>query len=333
MTTLQIIWFVLIGVLLIGYSILDGFDLGVGFWHLFDKKDEHRKIMMKSIGPVWDGNEVWLLTGGGAIFAAFPPVYASVFSGFYLALMLVLLGLIFRAVSLEFRNKVNDAKWKAKWDVAFGIGSILPALLFGVALGNVVRGLELDASGNYIGGFFALLNPYALVVGVTGLAMFALHGALWIVLKSEGELQQRARGWVSKAWPVFLVLFIVSAVWSLALYTNGGMVLAIIATAVVLAAIVAVKVFSNKKDDLKAFWASATSILAIWGAVGASLFPNMVPAFNEELSLTIYNASSSQATLTVMLIMALLGMPFVLGYTIYIYKAFSGKVVLEDSDY
>jgi len=333
MTTLQIIWFFLIGVLLIGYSVLDGFDLGVGFWHLFTPKDEHRKVMMKSIGPVWDGNEVWLLTGGGAIFAAFPPVYASVFSGFYLALMLVLLGLIFRAVSLEFRNKVDSERWKKLWDVAFCFGSILPALLFGVALGNVTKGLELDANGDYIGGFLALLNPYALTIGLTGLAMFALHGALWIVMKTEGDLQEKARGWVQKSWLAFFVLFCVSTVWTILEYQNTGIVWAVFASLLAFVSMVLSKLFSSKKDDLKAFLASAISIVAIWGGVGASIFPNMVPALEEKLSLTVYNASSSQNTLTVMLIMALLGMPFVIGYTAYIYKTFAGKVTVNNKEY
>ena len=208
MSTLQVIWFLLIGILLAGYAILDGFDLGVGFWHLFGKKDEERRIFIRSIGPVWDGNEVWLLTAGGALFAAFPPVNASVFSGFYLALVLVLLGLIFRVVSIEFRNQLEDPSWRRRWDLAFSLGSALPALLFGVALGNLVRGLLLDESGDYIGGFFALLNPYSLLVGVTGVAMFATHGALYLALKTEGELQVRARGWASRAWIAYLVLFL-----------------------------------------------------------------------------------------------------------------------------
>lgn len=334
MIFLQISWFFLIGVLLIGYAILDGFDLGVGVLHLFTKKDEHRRTLMKSIAPVWDGNEVWLLTGGGAIFAAFPPVYASVFSGFYLALMLVLTGLIFRAVSVEFRNKVESESWRKMWDLAFSIGSILPALLFGVALGNLVRGLELDADGNYIGGFFALLNPYSLLVGVTGLAMFALHGALWIVLKTDGELQEQARGCIRKVWVAYLVLFLAVSVWSLSAYQRDSMILAVLASLIALAGIIGIRVFSTAKKDGMAFFSSAFTILALFGAVGASMFPNLVPASNDpELSLTLYNASSSQNTLTVMLILALLGMPLVIGYTIYIYRLFAGKVTLTDSQY
>lgn len=187
MTALQVIWFILIGVLLLGYTILDGYDLGAGFWYLFTKKEAHKKAIINAIGPFWDGNEVWILTGGGAIFAAFPDVYATVFSGFYLALMLVLLALIFRAVPIEYRNQHDNPQWKKWWDLGFGLGSALPALLFGVALGNVVNGLPLDELINFTGNFFTLLNPYPLLFGLTGFAMFLTHGALYIQLKTDGE--------------------------------------------------------------------------------------------------------------------------------------------------
>jgi cytochrome d ubiquinol oxidase subunit II len=332
MSELQIVWFFLIGILLAGYAILDGFDLGVGFWHLFGKKDEDRRIFLKSIAPVWDGNEVWLLTGAGALFAAFPPVYASVFSGFYLALLLVLLGLIFRVVAIEFRNQVQDPSWRRKWDVAFSLGSTVPALLLGVALGNLVRGLPMDASGNYIGGFFALLNPYSLVVGVTGLAMFATHGALYLALKTEGELRDQARDWASKAWIAYAVLFLVSSTWSLAAHQQGSLVLPVVASLVALAAIVGIRAFNAAGSGGRAFVASAASIAALFGAVGSTIFPNLVRASNgANLSLTIFNASASQYTLTIMLILALLGMPVVIGYTIFIYRTFAGPVRLEDS--
>jgi len=180
MSFLQVAWYFLIGLFLLVYAILDGFDLGVGFWYLFAKKEDHRRLLLNAIGPVWDGNEVWLLTGGAAIFAAFPQIYATVFSGFYLALMLVIFGLIFRAVSIEFRDKGESPGWRNFWGAAFGIGSILAALLFGVAVGNILRGLPLDEHGNFTGTFFTLLNPYALLIGLLGFVMFATHGAsIW----------------------------------------------------------------------------------------------------------------------------------------------------------
>jgi cytochrome d ubiquinol oxidase subunit II len=334
MTILQVTWFFLIGVLLTGYAILDGFDLGVGFWHLWTKKRDDRRRFLQAIGPVWDGNEVWLLTGGGAIFAAFPPVYASVFSGFYLALILVLLGLIFRAVSVEFRHQLHTPGWLRTWDLAFGLGSLLPALLFGVALGNIVRGLKLDEAGNYIGGFFALLNPYALLVGVTGLAMFATQGALYLALKTEGELYQQVRRWAAGAWVVYLVLFLVSGGWSLSAYQRGSLVLPLLASLVALVAIVGIRIFSGAGADGKAFVSSSLSIAAIFGAVGATIFPHLVPASNDPaLGLTVYNSSSSQVTLTTMLIVALIGMPLVVAYTIWVYRIFRGKVVLEEGGY
>ena len=333
MSELQVTWFLLIGVLLAGYAILDGFDLGVGFWHLFARKDEERRIFLRAIGPVWDGNEVWLLTGGGALFAAFPPVYASVFSGFYLALILVLLGLIFRVVSIEFRSQLQDPGWRSRWDVAFSLGSAVPALLFGVALGNLVRGVPLNESGDYIGGFFALLNPYSLLVGVTGLAMFATHGALYLVLKTEGELQGKVRVWASKAWIVYLPLFLLSATWSLVAHQEGSILLPLAASLIALLAIVGIEVFNRAGAGGRAFLASAASIAALFGAAGSTIFPNLVRASNDaSLSLSIFNASASQNSLTVMLIIALLGMPVVVGYTIFIYRTFAGPVRAEDVD-
>jgi cytochrome d ubiquinol oxidase subunit II len=333
MSELQVTWFLLIGVLLAGYAILDGFDLGVGFWHLFAKKDEERRVFLRAIGPVWDGNEVWLLTAGGALFAAFPPVYASVFSGFYLALVLVLLGMIFRVVSIEFRSQLEDPGWRGRWDLAFSLGSVLPALLFGVALGNLVRGIPLNESGDYIGGFFGLLNPYSLLIGVTGLAMFATHGALYIVLKTEGELRDRARAWASRAWIVYLILFLLSASWSLVAHQEGSFLMPLGASLIALVAIGGIEFFNRTGAGWRAFLASAASIAALFGAVGSTIFPNLVRASNgAELSLTLFNSSASQNTLTIMLIIALLGMPVVIGYTVFIYRTFSGPVRLEDLD-
>lgn len=332
MSELQILWFFLIGILLAGYAVLDGFDLGVGFWQLFRRKESHRRAAIHAIGPVWDGNEVWLLTGGGALFAAFPPVYASVFSGFYLPLMLVLTGLIFRAVAIEFRGKVDSGLWRGSWDLAFGVGSILPALLFGVALGNVVRGLPLNETGDYIGGFFALLNPYALLVGISGLAMFATHGALYLAVKTTGELREQARYHAYAASRVYFILFLAAAGWSLWSFVRGSMLLAGVATGIAFLAIVAIGVFLKRGAVGRAFVASAVSILALFGATGAAIFPNLVPASNDAaLSLTIHNASSSQYTLTAMAILAAVGVPLVLGYTIWIYRVFAGPVEVEDT--
>ena len=334
MSALQLAWFLLVGALFAGYAVLDGFDLGVGLLHPFQRDEAHRRRALHAIGPFWDGNEVWLLTGAGALFAAFPPVYACVFSGFYLALMLVLLGLILRAVAIELRHQVDDDAWRRLWDVAFSFGSALPALFFGVALGNVVGGLELDARGNYTGGFFALLDPYSLLVGLTGLSMFATHGALWLALRTDGEQQALARAWASKGSVVWLVLFLAASAWSLAAYVRGSLPLAAAAAAVALAGIVAARVWSRAGADGRAFLASSVAILALLGATGASLFPYLVPASNDSaLGLTIAGASSSEYALTAMLIVACLGMPVVVAYTAWVYRLFGGKVEVPEGEY
>ncbi|HXX13455.1 MAG TPA: cytochrome d ubiquinol oxidase subunit II [Candidatus Eremiobacteraceae bacterium] len=209
---LNMIWFLLVGVLLIGYAILDGFDFGVGVLHLFSKGEQERRININAIGPVCDGNEVWLLTGGGALFAAFPLVYATVFSGFYLALMLLLVALILRAVSLEFRNKVDSPAWRALRDWAFGIGSILPAVLFGVALGNILRSIPIDANSTFRGSFLGLLNPYAILVGLLSFVGSVMHGALYLTVKTEGEQRQSMVRWVNGTWIAFVVLYLVVSV-------------------------------------------------------------------------------------------------------------------------
>jgi cytochrome d ubiquinol oxidase subunit II len=339
MSALQVTWYFLIGLLLTVYAILDGFDLGVGFWHLFNKDDKDRRTAIKSIGPVWDGNEVWLLTGGGAIFAAFPTVYATVFSGFYLALMLLLLGLIYRAVSIEFRNKVESQSWRNTWDLAFGLGSTLVALLLGVAIGNILHGLPLDAKGNFTGTFFSLLNPYSLLIGILGLAMLATHGGIYLQLKSSDTLHQKMRSLTIKSWMVYLALYIiamtVTLVFESRLIANyNDLPILWLLPVLALAAVVAVGIFIRKGQPGKAFIASSLSIALSMGMVGASLFPNLVPALNDPgLSLTLFNSSSSELTLKTMLILALIGMPLVLGYTGWVYKSFAGKTGAQDEGY
>lgn len=335
MTELQVTWYFLIGLLLTGFAVLDGFDLGVGFWHLGSRGDRERRTLLNAVGPTWDGNEVWLLAGGGALFAAFPPVYASVFSGFYLAMMLVVFALIARAVSLEFRSKERSTAWRKFWDVVFSASSTVAALLFGVALGNILRGIPLDGAGNYTGSFWALLNPYALMTGVLGLAMLAFHGAVFIVLKTEGELAERARKWASGAGWVYLGLFLLASVVTVATrpqlmknYSDGPVLWIVPVLALFL--IVAAVVFHKQNRAVLSFVFSSLSIAGMMALCGAGLFPNLVPALGTpELSLTAANASSSQLTLKTMLIVAVLGMPFVIGYTMWVYKSFRGKVDVE----
>ncbi len=339
MIDLNTVWFLLIGVLLVGYAVLDGFDLGVGVLHLFARDDRQRQIHLHAVGPVWDGNEVWLLTAGGAMFAAFPPVYATVFSGFYLAFMLLLFALIFRAVSLEFHHQVDSVAWRRFWDWSFGLGSLVPALLFGVAIGNVLRGLPIDADGALNVSLFALLNPYSLLLGVLSLVMFTMHGAAYLAARTQGDLQARMARWTTGAWTAFVVLY--AAATAATLFVSPFLFAGILAgplfwilLVLLLGTVVYIPVAVRAEQFVRAFLASAAMIGAMIGLMGLSLYPRMVPSsIDLNNSLTIYNASSTPRTLTVMLIIVLIGMPLVIVYTSYIYKVFMGKVTLTESSY
>jgi len=329
---LQITWFILYFVLIAGYAILDGFDLGVGALSLFARDSHERGIHMDAIAPVWDGNEVWLLTAGGALFAAFPFVYATVFSGYYMALMLLLVFLIWRAVSFEFRNKMESPRWMRAWDWAFGLGSIVPPILFGVAVGNILRGLPLNDRGDFTGTFISLLNPYALLVGVLALAMFLTHGALYLGIKTEGDLRDRMDRWAPGLWMAWVVLYVAATFVSLLVspFLFAGILknpVFWVLFPVMMAAVVLIPVFLKSGRHLHAFLASSVAIATQIGLAAIGLFPNLVPARNNpDLSLTIYNASSSAKTLTTMLIIAGIGVPIVIGYTVFIYRVFKGKV-------
>jgi cytochrome d ubiquinol oxidase subunit II len=338
-TALQLSWFVLFGVLVAGYAVLDGFDLGVGVLSLFRGDADERRLMINAIGPVWDGNEVWLLTAGGALFAAFPPVYATVFSGFYLALMLLLLALIFRAVSMEFRGKVESDRWRRLWDLGFGLGSLLPAILFGVAVGNIMRGIPLDAEGNFSGTFLSLLNPFALAIGLLSLVAFVCHGAIYMGMESEGQLRESMRRIASRAWIGWVALYAVATFGTFfaAPHLLEGVLgnpLTWTAFLVLLGALIYLPV-AVKGDRLgRAFAASAAALVALVGLVGIGLHPNLVPALGDPAhSLTIATHSSTERTLTTMLVIAGIGMPIVIAYTAFIYRVFKGKVRIGEDSY
>lgn len=337
---LQSVWYLLIGVLITGYAILDGFDLGVGVLYPFvAKKDEERRLLLNAIGPFWDGNEVWLLTGGGALFAAFPHVYATVFSGFYLALMLVLFALILRAVSFEFRSRVESPRWRKLWDGIFFVGSLLPALLTGVAVGNVMRGVPLNAQMEFTGNFFTLLNPFSLLVGLTGLAMFVTHGAIYLVMKTNGPVAERARRWAEGAWIALVVLTVLTSVVAAidvpCRFANASRQPLIWAIPVLLLAFMALTRWSVAQGKAgRAFLFSALTIAGLMAIFGAANYPYLLPARNvAEYGLTVFNASASRLTLQTMLIIALIGVPLVLTYTAYIYYAFRGKARVEEEGY
>ncbi|MCG9894156.1 MAG: cytochrome d ubiquinol oxidase subunit II [Fimbriimonadaceae bacterium] len=328
---LPIVWFVLVGVLLTGYAILDGFDLGVGALHLFTKKDEDRRVLLNAIGPVWDGNEVWLLTGGGALFAAFPDVYATVFSGFYTAFMLLLGMLIFRAVAIEFRSKMPGVRWRKSWDVAFSVSSIVLPILMGVALGNVIMGLPIDGEMEYTGNFWQLLTPYPIILGVTTLALFMNHGAIYLSLKTEGDLRDMVGSWVKKTMAFFFVSFLVLTAATflmaprMAEKIQANPILWALPVAMFLLLLNVPREIHHKRDFL-AFLSSTGAIVCMLSLVGIGMFPNLVPAQELANSLTINNTASSTNTLTVMLWIALIGVPFVLAYTGGIYWVFRGRV-------
>ena len=339
MPDLNTIWFVLVGVLLTGYAILDGFDLGVGALHLLTRKDEHRRLMINAIGPVWDGNEVWLVTGGGALFAAFPEVYATVFSGFYLAFMLVLCVLIFRAVAIEFRSKLPMLWWRRMWDVSFSVASIAISVLLGVAFGNIIWGVPLDGQREFAGSFLGLLHPYALLVGVTTLALFMMHGAIYTTLKTEGELHKIARGWINNTIIFFVICYGLTTVTTLLYLPHMSQhmwdyPIFFAVPVLTMLAIANIPREIHLGNDFLAFFSSGATMVGLMTLVAIGIFPYLVLSRpNPDLSLTIYNAASSPKTLTIMLIIALIGVPIVVAYTGSIYYVFRGKVKLDTMSY
>ncbi len=337
---LNILWFVLLGVLLLGYAVLDGFDLGVGMLYLFiSQNDTERRILLNSIGPLWDGNEVWLVTFGGALFAAFPIAYASAFSSFYIPFMLLLFALIFRATAIEFRSKNESMSWRRLFDFAFALASTLAAFLMGVAVGNILWGIPIGERGIYQGTLLNLLNPYALTVGLLTLTLFSMHGAIFLYLKTEGELQKRIQKWMWQTFGFFLILYILVTIFTLVVrpevtrhfqeYPIGwvAVILNVLAIANIPRAIYLEKPFY-------AFLSSVAVILALLFLFGMALFPNIiVSSLNPKYHLTIYSASSSQNTLLLMAIIAAIGMPLVLTYTAIVYWTFRGKVKLGEFSY
>ena len=336
---LNSIWFVLVGVLFTGYAMLDGFDLGIGALHLFTRTDQERRVMLNAIGPVWDGNEVWLVTGGGALFAAFPNVYATAFSGFYLALMLLLASLIFRAVAIEFRSKRPELWWRRMWDISFAGGSILSSLLIGTALGNIAWGVPIDAQGEFAGTFLGLLTPYPLLVGMTTLALFMMHGAIYGVMKTEDKLHDKLRVWAMRCI-IFFVICAVTLSMSTLLYVPHMAArvrehpwLFTVALANMLAIANIPREFHHGRDG-RAFVSSCAAIITLMALFALNLYPNMIYSLpNPENSLTIYNAASSPKTLGIMLIIAGIGIPVVVAYTVSIYWIFRGKVRMDRMSY
>ena len=328
--TLQIIWIVLIAVLWIGYFVLEGFDFGVGILlPVLGKNEAERRALITTLGPLWDGNEVWLLVAGGATFAAFPEWYATLFSGFYLPLFLILVALIVRGVAFEYRSKHGDSQWRARWDQLIVVGSFLPALLWGVAFANLVRGVEvspLEGGGFiYTGGFFALLNPFALLGGLVTLTLFMTHGAIFVSLKTDGELRYRARDLAFRLGLAATVLAVVFLLWGQLAYSNNtwSWIPVVVAAVSWLGAVAAVRV----GREGFAFLFSSITMLGAVSALFSMLYPNVMPHLDRSMvGLTIFNASSTEGTLRIMTIVAVVMTPIVLIYQGWTYWVFRKRL-------
>ncbi|MDD5718268.1 MAG: cytochrome d ubiquinol oxidase subunit II [Candidatus Krumholzibacteria bacterium] len=337
--TYAVIWYLLVGVLLAGYAVLDGFDLGVGGLHLLARGDRDRRVFLNAIGPFWDGNQVWLVTGGGALFAAFPHVYATAFSGFYVAFILLLFMLIFRGVSIHVRSLRAGAAWRSFWDWAFSVSSLLASLLIGVALGNVAWGVPLTAGFRYQGDLWQQIHPYTVLTGLLVVAMFLMHGAIYLVLKTEGELNARVRTWVRPTIIAFIMLYVVVTMATLLYlphmadpFREQPLLFLLPAFSVLAIANIPREVHHGR--EFRAFLSSAVAMLLLLALFGVGMFPELIHARPDPaLSMTLHNAASSTKTLQTMLIMAAIGMPLVVAYTFHIYRVFQGKVKLDSMSY
>jgi cytochrome d ubiquinol oxidase subunit II len=337
---LPFLWYLVMGAATLAYTLLDGFDLGVGALHLFARTDHQRRIFLNAIGPVWDGNEVWIVIMMGGLFAGFPNAYATVFSGFYTLLMFLIAGLMFRAVAIEFRSKRESPAWRHFWDVVFSLSSILVGFIVGVILGNMIEGIPLDASQDYVGTFSQFFKPYSVLVGITSIALFAMHGTIYLAMKTEGEAHQIVRRWINGAILSFVFWYTATSIATLIYMPHmldhlKGKPYLFVIPLLALLAILNIPYQVRKRNDGWAFLSSCLCITLLLALFSLGTFPTIVrstidPATN---SLTIYNVASSDKTLGVLLIVAGIGVPLVLAYGFWIYRIFRGKVKLEKSSY
>lgn len=333
------LWFLVVGGLFSGYAILDGFDFGAGAWHLFFKQEEERRIALNAIGPVWDGNEVWLVIGGGALFAGFPVFYASLFSAMYIPFMLFLMFIIFRAISIEFRSKEPMKWWRKLWDISYSISSIMLAILLGIVLGNVLQGISLGPDHEFVGNWVEFLNPYALLVGLTTLTLFMTHGAIYLLLKTEGKMFSQLKKMLNWGMALFIVSFILVTLYTLFFIPHLSELFLenpayFILPALGFLCIANLPRLAAKNNYRMAFLFSSLTISFMLMVVAVELFPMLlISTIDEQFSITIYNAASSDKSLGIILLMAAIGAPLVLGYTIFVYKTFWGKVKLDDTSY
>lgn len=333
------LWFLVVGALFSGYAILDGFDLGAGAWHLFLKNEESRRIAINAVGPVWDGNEVWLVIGGGALFAGFPVLYASIFSAMYIPFMLFLFALIFRAVSIEFRSKEKMKWWRNTWDISYSVSSTLMALLLGVVMGNILQGIAIGPDFQFTGHWLEFLNPYAIMVGITTLALFMMHGAIYLAMKTEGKLFTKVNDLLKKSIIFFIVSYALVTLYTLIyiphlsdnLHENTAL---FVVPLLAFLSIANVPRLVSKSKYVYAFLFSALSMSFLLILVAIELYPVMVlSTIDPAYSITVYNAASSEKSLGIMLLMTAIGAPLVLTYTVFVYRTFWGKVKMDETSY
>jgi cytochrome bd ubiquinol oxidase subunit II len=334
------LWFLVVGALFSGYAILDGFDFGAGAWHLFFKKEHSRRVALNAVGPVWDGNEVWLVIGGGALFAGFPVFYATLFSSLYIPFMLFLLFIIFRAISIEFRGKEEMLWWRKTWDIGYSVSSIMLAFLLGVVLGNILQGIAIGE--NYLyqgGGFFEFLNPYAIMTGFTTLFLFMTHGAIYLLLKTEGKLFDKLTGLLNKGIILFVIAYIITTVYTLLFIPHlsdafkNNPILFIVPLLTFLS-IANLPRLASKKQYKMAFLFSSITISLLLILVAIELYPTLLfSTVDSKYSIDIYNAASSDKSLGIMLLFVAIGVPLILGYTFFVYKTFWGTVKLDETSY
>lgn len=332
-------WFLVVGGLFSGYAILDGFDLGAGAWHLFFKKEKSRRIALNAVGPVWDGNEVWLVIGGGALFAGFPVVYATMFSAMYIPFMLFLFFLILRAVSIEFRSKEEMKWWRQMWDVSYSVASGMLAFLLGVVLGNVLQGAAIGPDLEFQSTWLDFINPYAIMVGVTTLALFMMHGAIYLLLKTEGRLFAKLTILLKRGMIFFILAFVITSFYTLIYIPHlsddfkGNPELFIIPLLAFLT-IANLPRLASKRKYRQAFIFSSLTVSFLLILVAIELYPVLIMSTIDSANdITIYNAASSDKSLGIMLTIAAIGGPLVAAYTFFVYKTFAGKVKLDDTSY
>lgn len=333
------LWFLVVGAVFSGYAILDGFDLGAGAWHLFFRKEQSRRIALNAVGPVWDGNEVWLVIGGGTLFAGFPVFYGTLFSAMYVPIMLFLACLIFRAISIEFRSKEEMLWWRQSWDVLYSLSSIALALLLGILLGNVLQGAAIGEQYEFVGSSWSFVNPYAILVGCTTLALFMMHGAIYLLMKTEGRLFDKLRNLLKIATAAFLMLFAITTLYTLLYFPELAdrfveqSWLFCLPVLIFLSLANIPRLTTNFRFK-RAFLFSSLSISLLFILVAVELYPALWRStLDPSHTITIYNAAASEKSLGIMLGFVAVGTPLVAGYTFFVYKTFGGKVKLDEYSY